>query len=127
MSPTTKKVPFAINLSSISFQTISTTKKQQARDKIKQVKNPFYLLSEAVLVVGGSGGSGDLKSSEVLLPSGGSRRCNVPDLPEPTYGGSLITKSTEIHFCGGKRTFSDGKKECYQLMGGAWTLQSQKF
>ena len=30
-----KKVPFAIDLSPISFQTISTTKKQQARDKIK--------------------------------------------------------------------------------------------
>ena len=87
------------------------------------MKNPFYLLSEAVLVVGGKcDWSCRLKSSEVLLPSGGSRRCNVLDLPVPTSWGSLITKSTEIHFCGG---IPNGK-ECYKLIGGAWTLQSQK-
>ena len=89
------------------------------------MKNPFYLLSEAVLLVGGSDGS-YLKSSEVLLPSGGSRQCNVPDLPAPAGGGSVITKSTEIHFCGGINPPNGEGNDCYQLISGVWTLQSQK-
>ena len=87
---------------------------------MKLVKNPFYLLSEAVLVVGGYDGS-YLKSSEVLLPSGGSRHCNEPDLPVAIDDGSLITKSTDVLICGGDR-----RNECYKLMGGEWTRQSQE-
>jgi len=40
----------------------------------------------------------------------------------PITSGSLITKSTEIHFCGG----SPNGKECHKFIDGAWTRQSQE-